>query len=205
MGNLIFLIIIIIVLRNVIEKAKSDPGKGSNQHTGSHSWNGGLTKAGSLDVKENLSSAASKAASQIAKHGATASEDKATARKSTAAGGSHSMSRTSSSAKNTGTAKGSSRSDGAAKEQESEQISTTEYLRQKALEDQKEHEEAARLEAMRLHRETGGRRAAQRHYDGDSVPKGMRIVKCGYCGAENLIGDHQNQKDFTCYFCREIL
>lgn len=86
-----------------------------------------------------------------------------------------------------------------------EDISTTEYLRQKALEDQREHEEEARREAMRLRRETGGRRAAQRHYDGDSIPRGMRPVRCGYCGAENLIGDYEKQSDFTCYFCREIL
>lgn len=85
------------------------------------------------------------------------------------------------------------------------QISTTEYLRQKAQEDQREHEEEARREAMRLHRETGGRRAAQRHYDGDSIPQGMRLVKCSYCGAENLIGNYEKQENYTCYFCREIL
>lgn len=85
------------------------------------------------------------------------------------------------------------------------EVSTTEYLRQKALEDEREHAEEARREAMRLHRETGGRPAAQRHFDGDSVPKGMRLVKCSYCGAENLIAGHHNQKDYTCYFCREIL
>lgn len=86
-----------------------------------------------------------------------------------------------------------------------EEISTTEYLRQKALEDEKEHAEEARREAMRLSRETGGRPAAQRYCDGDSVPRGMRLVKCGYCGAENLIAEHHNQKDYTCCFCREIL
>lgn len=86
-----------------------------------------------------------------------------------------------------------------------EEVSTTEYLRQKALEDEREHADEARREAMRLHRETGGRPAGQRHFDGDSVPKGMRLVKCSYCGAENLIAEHHNQKDYTCYFCREIL
>lgn len=86
-----------------------------------------------------------------------------------------------------------------------EEISTTEYLRQKALEDEKEHAEEAMREARRLNRETGGRPAAQRHYDGDNIPRGMRLVKCSYCGAENLIAGHHNQKDYTCYFCREIL
>lgn len=170
MGNLIFLIIIIIVLRNAIEKAKSDPGRGNGQRSGLRSGDGNRTKAEGQAVKQNSSAAASKAGSRVSRHTASAQKSAAVSAA-----------------------------------QEAEQISTTEYLRQKALEDQKEHEEAARLEAMRLHRETGGRRAAQRHYDGDSVPKGMRIVKCGYCGAENLIGDYQNQKDFTCYFCREIL
>lgn len=86
-----------------------------------------------------------------------------------------------------------------------EEVSTTEYLRQKAMEDQKEHEREARQEEARLRQESGRRRAAVRHYDGDSIPSGMRMVKCGYCGAENLVGNGQNQKDFTCYFCRERL
>lgn len=177
MGNLIFLIIIIIVLRNAIEKAKSDPGRRNGQRSGLRSGDGNRTRAEGQAVKQNPSAASSKAGSRVSRHTASGSGSRAAAQKSAVVSAA----------------------------QEAEQISTTEYLRQKALEDQKEHEEAARLEAMRLHRETGGRSAAQRHYDGDSVPRGMRIVKCGYCGAENLIGDYQNQKDFTCYFCREIL
>lgn len=85
------------------------------------------------------------------------------------------------------------------------QASTTEYLRQKAIEDERAHAEEARIEELRLHHETGGRMPAMRHYDGDSVPRGMHIVRCGYCAAENLIRDGQKQSDCTCYFCREIL
>lgn len=196
MGNLIFLIIIIIVLRNVIEKKKSDSGKENGQRFGSHSKSGGLP--------ENMAAlqrdpAVRKTASPVSKQGTGSRE---TAQKS-AAGSSRIAARAADVKKETKARE--TMSGVTAKAQEAEQISTTEYLRQKALEDQKEHEEEARLEAIRLHRETGGRRAAQRHYDGDSIPKGMRLVKCGYCGAENLIGDYQNQKDFTCYFCREIL
>lgn len=89
--------------------------------------------------------------------------------------------------------------------QKAPEDSVTEYLRQKALEDEKAHAQEARIEEMRLHHETGGRMPAMRHYDGDSIPKGMHIVRCRYCAAENLIRDGQKQSDFTCYFCREIL
>lgn len=84
-------------------------------------------------------------------------------------------------------------------------VSTMEYLRQKAVEDEKAHEEEARLEAARLSRESGGRLAARRYTDGDSIPKGMHVVTCRYCGAENLIPDNKVQSEYTCCFCREIL
>lgn len=199
MGNLIFLIIIIIVLRNVIEKKKSDSEKENGQRFGSHSRSGGLPE-NTAAMQSNP--AVRKTASPVSKQGTTSPGNRETAQKS-AAGSSRIAAREADAKKETKVRE--TISGVTAKAQEAEQISTTEYLRQKALEDQKEHEEEARLEAIRLHRETGGRRAAQRHYDGDSIPKGMRLVKCGYCGAENLIGDYQNQKDFTCYFCREIL
>lgn len=83
--------------------------------------------------------------------------------------------------------------------------STTAYLRQKAMEDEKAHAEEERLEELRLHHETGGRMPAMRHYDGDGVPSGMVLVRCRYCGAENLIRIGSRRQDFTCYFCREIL
>jgi len=83
--------------------------------------------------------------------------------------------------------------------------STTDYLAQKAKEDRMEHALEKRREEQRLRQETGGRKPALRHYYGDEIPPRMRIVKCGYCGAENLISERVDQKDYTCYFCREEL
>lgn len=175
MGNLIFLIIIIVIVRNVMEQKKKTGGVEKHDRNAAVSSNRN---------KQAASRSASKAFQSAASAFGTADHKaKSTKRAS-------------------GTSAGAERWNAGAEE---EDISTTEYLRQKALEDQQEHEEQARLEAMRLRRETGGRRAAQRHYDGDSIPKGMRLVRCGYCGAENLIGDYEKQSDFTCYFCREIL
>ena len=44
-----------------------------------------------------------------------------------------------------------------------------------------------------------------RYYEWDSIPKGNRVVKCNYCGAENLISERYKPNRYTCYFCREIL
>lgn len=203
MGNLIFLIIIIVIVRNVMEQKKKSDSTGDQKQK----------------AVENLLEAF-----RLDKDAGRTQSDHARGNTAAASGvnkpaSSHSMSKASKSAASAfGTAenktKAAKRAAKASAETDSwnvntgsaaEDISTTEYLRQKALEDQREHEEEARLEAMRLHRETGGRRAAQRHYDGDSIPKGMRLVRCSYCGAENLIGDYEKQSDFTCYFCREIL
>lgn len=50
----------------------------------------------------------------------------------------------------------------------------------------------------------GGASEGVRLYEGDSVPAGMRPVKCSYCGADNLIPVNAGGK-YTCYFCREEL
>lgn len=205
MFNLIFLIVIIIVLRNVIEKSRSGHGKDAGQNSAARAWNESAQKTGSA-AGYGISSTASKAAPQLSKPGTSGGQASLTGSKASASGSvSHRAASKAAAGKKTETAQAAFGSDAFPAAEEAEQISTTEYLRQKALEDQKEHEEAARMEALRLHRETGGRMAAQRHYDGDSIPRGMRLVKCSYCGAENLIGDYQKQNDFTCYFCREIL
>lgn len=194
MGNLIFLIIIVIVIRIVLEKKKGRQEKDRRDDT----WNAG--SAGTR-LKKELSQGAKNMA-QLYGHDTEEAQ-----RAPAAAGNPYSAPRrTAAASQKAGALAKAGQSDaGTGDAQKAEQISTTEYLRQKAMEDQRDHEQEARMEAIRLQRETGGRRAAQRYYDGDSIPRGMRIVKCGYCGAENLIGDHQNQKDFTCYFCREIL
>lgn len=48
------------------------------------------------------------------------------------------------------------------------------------------------------------RMAATRLYEGDHVPQGYRMVKCGYCAAENLIA-YSSKGDYMCYFCHEDL
>ena len=83
--------------------------------------------------------------------------------------------------------------------------STTEYLAWKAKADQIAHSRDSRQEEQRLRRETGGKAPALRHYYGDSVPPKMRLVRCGYCAADNLVAEYANVKNYTCYFCREDL
>ncbi len=48
------------------------------------------------------------------------------------------------------------------------------------------------------------RMVATRLYEGDRVPQGCRMVKCKYCGAENLI-TYFSKGDYVCYFCHEDL
>lgn len=48
------------------------------------------------------------------------------------------------------------------------------------------------------------RMVAKRLYEGDHVPKGHRMVKCGYCAAENLIA-YSSRGAYMCYFCHEDL
>lgn len=82
--------------------------------------------------------------------------------------------------------------------------STTDYLRKKAEEDAAQHREEKARERLRAARETGGLPSAVRLYEGDSVPTGMRRVRCSYCAADNLVPENSRQR-YTCYFCREEL
>lgn len=52
-------------------------------------------------------------------------------------------------------------------------------------------------------RRTYGRRAVLGV--GQHSRRGNRVVKCNYCGAENLISERYKPNRYTCYFCREIL
>ena len=88
--------------------------------------------------------------------------------------------------------------------QASQQGSTMAYLQEKAKQDEIEHAKEKQEEARRLHQNYGGLRAADRLYEGDSVPNGKRCVVCAYCGAENLIPMASREK-YSCYFCREPL
>ena len=71
--------------------------------------------------------------------------------------------------------------------------STTEMLEEKARQD---------AEERRIH---GQLRYAERYLPGDMIPKGRRLVCCGYCNAENLIPERDDPKRYNCYFCRETL
>lgn len=86
--------------------------------------------------------------------------------------------------------------------QASQQSSTMAYLEEKAKQDEIEHAREKQEEARRLHQNYGGLRAAERLYEGDSVPNGKRCVVCAYCGAENLLPMAAREK-YSCYFCRE--
>lgn len=203
MGNLIFLIIIIVIVRNVMEQKKKTDGTGDQKQKAVDN----LLEAFRLDKDAGRAQADharrnTAASSNVNKAATSRSASKASQSVAPTFG---TVENKTKSAKRASKASAATETWNANAGSAAEDISTTEYLRQKALEDQREHEEEARLEAMRLRRETGGRRAAQRHYDGDSIPRGMRLVRCGYCGAENLIGEREKQSDFTCYFCREIL
>lgn len=81
--------------------------------------------------------------------------------------------------------------------------STTDYLEQKAMADQREHAKEKMEERKRLSEKYGGRAVAIRYLPGDRIPHGMRIVNCSYCNAENLVDNYRTEK--ACYFCRTKL
>jgi len=49
------------------------------------------------------------------------------------------------------------------------------------------------------------RNAAERYDEWFPIPGGKEIVRCSYCGANNLIPKRGNRSQYTCYFCREDL
>lgn len=79
--------------------------------------------------------------------------------------------------------------------------SVTEYLGQKAAEDQKEHAIEAFEQQKRMQKKYGSMPVAGRYILGDPVPKSCQLVYCSYCGAENIVkmGYHGGM---SCYFCR---
>lgn len=82
---------------------------------------------------------------------------------------------------------------------QSPEQSTMDYLAEKAKKEQESQDKAAK---MNTPTRVNGRRVAIRLYEGDLPPAGMRVVKCHYCGAENLV-PHNSTEKFVCYFCRE--
>lgn len=87
---------------------------------------------------------------------------------------------------------------------EEREISTMEYLEEKARQDAAEHARDKWEENKRLNRNYGGLRVAERLSAGDTAPDGKKCVICDYCGAENLIPMLPRER-FGCYFCREPL
>lgn len=83
--------------------------------------------------------------------------------------------------------------------------STTEMLEEKARQDAMEHQEEKRRQLAEERRIHGQLRYAERYLPGDMIPKGRRLVCCGYCNAENLISERDDPKRYNCYFCRETL
>lgn len=83
--------------------------------------------------------------------------------------------------------------------------STTELLREKAQLDEKEHVKEKYQQKAEEKKHYGDLRYAGRYLLGDEVPRGMRIVKCDYCGAENLLKNGDYASRYNCYFCRERL
>lgn len=187
MSGLIFFIIMIAIIRKITAQNKASGGNTYSKKTAGRPASGQSVSERSASGQTYVQGSLTSALQQ--------KESAASVERTPASGGKAKKD----SAVNTAKAAGKS---GAAA---AEEVSTTEYLRQKALQDQIEHRKEARKEAEILNRETGGRMVGMRYMAGDSVPAGTRLVTCSYCCAENLISTRRNQKDYTCYFCREVL
>jgi len=82
--------------------------------------------------------------------------------------------------------------------------STVEYLAQKAREDEAEHLREEYMTKQKL-TQGGALRLGLRIPDDGIIPRGMGVVCCGYCGAENVLPQGMSPKAFYCYFCHEQL
>ncbi|MDD2972509.1 MAG: hypothetical protein PHE02_10310 [Lachnospiraceae bacterium] len=85
-----------------------------------------------------------------------------------------------------------------------EQMTTVDYLAQKAEKEQQNQDNQARIAKMNTPSRADGRRMAVRLFEGDLPPAGTRVIKCNYCGAENLVPQNSHDR-FACFFCREDL
>lgn len=90
------------------------------------------------------------------------------------------------------------------KQIDGEKMSTTDYLEQKAMNDEKQHEEEKRNHQIKMKMQYGNAKVGQRYMLGDEIPRGMYLVPCGYCGADNLLSPGPKQ-ECLCYFCRKEL
>lgn len=102
------------------------------------------------------------------------------------------------------TSRTAQRAENPAPEPAEKEQSTTAYLSEKARQDQREHVAEKLQEKKRMDQKYGNRPVGGRYMLGDPVPQGMKIVCCGYCGAENVVRiDYRGDRD--CYFCRTRL
>ncbi len=91
-----------------------------------------------------------------------------------------------------------------AQEKEEKELSTLDYLNEKAKQDQREHAIEKMEERKRVSEKYGNRPVGGRYLLGDPIPQGMKIVCCEYCGAENVVKiGYRGDRD--CYFCRTRL
>ena len=177
MSSLIFFIFMIWFIMRIVKNKQNTAGQNDPKHTQSSNTPGSAaTRTGSTY------STAAGSAKKSAYESAMAFQKTATG-----SGAGSSSSRLGNSTVGSGSSSSSS-------------TSTTAYLERKAKEDARDHAQEKREE-----QETGGRMVGVRYYEWDSIPKGNRVVKCSYCGAENLISERYKPNRYTCYFCREIL
>ena len=83
--------------------------------------------------------------------------------------------------------------------------STTELLREKAMQDEMEHRREKQQQERENELHHGRLRYAERLVEGDPVPAGKRRIVCAYCNADNLVPVHDFSTKYNCYFCREQL
>ena len=83
--------------------------------------------------------------------------------------------------------------------------STTELLREKAMQDEMEHRREKQQQERENELHHGRIRYAERLVEGDPVPAGKRRIVCAYCNADNLVPVHDFSTKYNCYFCRETL
>ncbi len=94
---------------------------------------------------------------------------------------------------------------GVKKQEPVQEKSTTDMLREKALQDDREEMRDKHEQRMKNKKYYGGHNYAQKYLIGDPVPKDKRMVYCSYCNAENLIPTYSRAGSYNCYFCREEL
>ncbi len=90
------------------------------------------------------------------------------------------------------------------KYERTEKQSTMDYLNEKSKLGAKEKLMENQRVENKKRQEIGNKRIGERLYLGDPIPNGKIVVKCSYCGADNLL-PQEAREPYLCYFCREVL